>query len=140
MSASKDLVSIPNIVLIVTGVYFAVVAGLQEGSTYTEIGAIICFIAAGLAFEKDLFITGPWRLGTAAFSIVLFLTQLGSDFTAAKAGPAVIASAVINGVLFVLVLGVLLWTAKDMTTREEIKEEAEEIENSKKKKKLTYEI
>ena len=84
MSASKQLLSIPNIVLIVTGVYFLIVAGINQGSPYTVIGAILCFIAVGLSFEKDLFFAAPWRLATAAFSMFVLLVQLASDFTVVK--------------------------------------------------------
>jgi lysylphosphatidylglycerol synthetase-like protein (DUF2156 family) len=137
MSASKELLSIPNIVFLVTGVYFAIVAGLNEGSPYTAIGAVLCFIAVGLSFAKDLFFAAPWRLATTAFSIVVLLAQVAADFTVSNASAAVVASVLINGVLFVLDLGVLIWTAKDMTTREAPEEEEEP---EAKKKKLTYEI
>ena len=139
LSASRQLLSVPNIVLIVTGIYFALVAGLREGSPYTAVGAILCFISVGLAFEKDLFFAWPFRLATAAFSIVVLLAQLGSDFTVANPSATIVASALINGILFILVLGVLIWTGKDLTTREK-KEEEEEEEPESKKKKLTYEI
>jgi len=138
MSASKELLSIPNIVFLVTGVYFAIVAGLNEGSPYAAIGAILCFVAVGLSFEKDLFFAWPWRLATAAFSVFVLLAQLGDDFTVTSASAAAVASGIINGVLFILNLGVLFWTAKDLTTRGEKEEEEEEPES--KKKKLTYEI
>jgi hypothetical protein len=138
MSASKQLLSTPNIVFIVTGIYFLIVAGLDEGSPYTVIGAILCFIAVGLSFEKDLFFAWPWRLATAAFSILVLLVQLGSDFTFVNTNAAVVASGFINGILFILDLGVLIWTGKDMTAREKKEEEDEEPES--KKKKLTYQI
>jgi hypothetical protein len=137
MSASKQLLSIPNIVLLLTGVYFAIVAGLNEGSPYTAIGAILCFIAVGLSFEKELFFAWPWRLATAAFSILVLLVQIAADFTFVNASASVVASGIINAILFVLDLGVLLWTGKDLTTRER---EEEEEEPESKKKKLTYEI
>jgi len=137
MSTSKQLLSIPNIVLLLTGIYFAIVAGLDEGSPYTAIGAILCFIAVGLSFEKELFFASPWRLATAAFSILVLLVQLAADFTVVNTNATVVASGIINGILFILDLGVLLWTGKDMTMRER---EEEEEEPESKKKKLTYEI
>ncbi len=133
MSASKQLLSIPNIVLIVTGVYFLIVAGINQGSPYTVIGAILCFIAVGLSFEKDLFFAAPWRLATAAFSMFVLLVQLASDFTVVNTNATVVASGFINGILFILDLGVLIWTGKDMTTREKVEEEEEEPESKKKK-------
>lgn len=124
-----------------TGLYFGVVAAAGEGSIYTLIGAILCFVSAGLALEKDWFFSWPWRLATAAFSIVVLLTQLGADFTVSNPSAIVVASVIVNGVIFLLVLGVLIWTAKDLTTREgEEEEEKEEEETESKKKKLTYEI
>ena len=137
MSASKELLTIPNIVFLISGIYFAIVAGLGEGSQYTAVGAILCFIAVGMAFEKDLFFAWPWRLATAAFAIVVLVVQLSNDFSFANVTATVAASIIINGALFILFVGVLLWTGKDMTTRER---EEEEEEPETKKKKLTYEI
>ena len=139
MSASKDLLNIPNIIFLVTGVYFAIVAADGEGSGYTAVGAILCFVSVGLALEKDWVFSWPWRLATAAFSALVLLVQLASDFTVSNASPIIAASVVINGALFILILGDLLWTAKDLTTREGEEEEEEEEQESKKKK-LTYEI
>lgn len=140
MSANKELVSIPNLIFIVTGLYFLIVAVIGEGSVLTAIGAVLCFISAGLVLEKDWIIAWPWRLATGAFSITILLAQLGSNFTVTNASAAVIGSVIINGALFVLLVGVFLWTAKDLTTREEEEEKEEEEEETKKKRKLTYEI
>ena len=60
---------------LLAGIYFAAVAALGEGSQYSAIGAIVCFIAVGLVLKKDLLITGPWRTATAAFSLVIFIAQ-----------------------------------------------------------------
>ncbi len=139
MSANKELISIPNIVFLVTGLYFVIVAAIGEGSVYTVLGGILCFISAGLAVEKDWFLSAPWRLATAAFSIIILLAQLGTDFTVSNLTAAVVVSVIINGALFLLLAGVFLWTAKDLTTREE-KEEEEQEEEESKKKRLTYEI
>ncbi|MDA4111724.1 MAG: hypothetical protein OK439_04245 [Thaumarchaeota archaeon] len=138
MSASKELVKIPNIIFIVTGIYFALVAGLQEGSTYTAVGAVLCFVAAGLAFEKDWFITAPWRVATAVFCIAVLVTQIAVNATAVNTSSVVVASTIVNGAFFLLVLGVLLSAAKEMITREKPEDQEEEPES--KKKKLTYEI
>jgi lysylphosphatidylglycerol synthetase-like protein (DUF2156 family) len=140
VSANKELISIPNIIFIVTGLYFVIVAAIGEGSVYTAIGALLCFVSAGLVLVKDMVISWPWRLATAAFSMVILLAQLGSDFTVANLSAAVVASVIVNGVLFILILGVLLWTGKDMTAKEGREEEEEPEEQESKKKKLTYEI
>jgi len=140
LSASKDLLNFPNITFLITGLYFAAVAGIGEGSAYTGVGAILCFIAVGLALEREWPFSWPWRLATAAFSLILLLTQLGSDFTVSNASATIVTSVLVNGALFVLMLGVLLFTAKDLVTREGEEEEEEEEEQESKKKKLTYEI
>jgi len=129
----------PNIVFLLAGVYFAAVAAIGEGSGYTAVGAMLCFVSVGLALERGWVFSWPWRLATAAFSEILLLTQVASDFTVSNASATIVASVLINGVLFFLILGVLLFTAKDLVAREgEEKEEEEEQES--KKKKLTYEI
>ena len=140
MSANKELISIPNIIFIVTGLYFVVVAAIGEGSVYTVIGALLCFVSAGLVLVKDMVISWPWRLATAAFSIVILIAQLGSDFTVANLSATVVASVIVNGAFFILMLGVLLSTGRDMTAKEEREEEEEPEEEISKKKKLTYEI
>ena len=140
VSANKELISIPNIIFIVTGLYFLVVAAIGEGSIYTVAGALLCFISAGLVLARGMLISWPWRLATAAFSIVILLAQLGADFTVSNPSPTVVASVIVNGALFILMLGVLLWTGKDMTAKEGEEEEEEEEEQESKKKKLTYEI
>ncbi len=67
LSANKELISIPNIIFIVTGLYFVIVAAIGEGSVYTAIGALLCFVSAGLVLVKDMVISWPWRLATADF-------------------------------------------------------------------------
>ncbi len=90
---------------------------------------------------RDWFFAWPWRLATAAFSALVLLVQLASDFTVSNPSATIVASVLVNGALFILMLGVLLWTAKDMIggKREEAEDEEEEEKESKKKK-LTYEI
>jgi membrane protein implicated in regulation of membrane protease activity len=139
LSANRELIGIPNIIFIITGLYFAIVAAIGEGSVYIALGAVLCFVSVGLILEKDWFFSWPWRLATAAFSIVVLLAQLGADFTVSNPSAVVVASILVNGILFILLVGVFLWNAKDLTTREE-EEEEEEEEEPERKKKLTYEI
>jgi len=138
---TRELINIPNIVFLVTGIYFAIVAAAGQASIYVAIAAVFCFIAVGLSFMKDWVFSAPWRLATAAFSIVILLAQLGVDFSVSNASGAVVVSVLLNGALFVLMLGVLLFIGKDLTAseHEEETEEEEETETPKKKK-LTYEI
>ncbi|MDA4131375.1 MAG: hypothetical protein OK457_11445 [Thaumarchaeota archaeon] len=138
MPASKTLLTIPNMMFLITGVYFALVAGLQEGPSLAVVGAILCFVAFGLAYKSEWFFSGPWRVATVVFSLVVLITQLASNFLAPNSNTVLVASTLINGVLFLVLLGVLLSSAKDMIGRKSEEEKEEEPET--KKKKLTYEI
>jgi hypothetical protein len=140
LSAKTNLISFANIVFLVTGIYFAGVAGAGQGSIYTLVGALLCFVSVGLALEKDWFFSEPWRVATAAFSMVILVAQLGADFTVSNLSAAVAVSVLLNGVLFVLIVGVLLFTARDLVRGGEEQEEEEPEEQESKKKKLTYEI
>jgi MFS superfamily sulfate permease-like transporter len=137
LPASRELVTVPNIIFIITGVYFALVAGLQQGPPYAAIGAVLCFVAVGLSYEKEWFFSAPWRVAAVVFCTAVLVTQLASNFLAVNANGVIVASTIINGVLFLLLLGVLLATAKEMVSREA---EEKEEEPETKKKKLTYEI
>jgi hypothetical protein len=138
---AKDLLSASNIVLIITGIYFAAIAGLHEGSIYSIIGTVLCFVAVGLSAINDSFFTAPWRIATVAFSITVLVAQVISNASALTAfNGVVVASTLINGALVILLLGVLLSSAKEITTREEEEEEPQEEEKKESKKKLTYEI
>lgn len=133
--------TIPNIVFLVTGIYFIIVAAVGQGSAYVAIGGVLCFIAIGLSFMKDSVFTAPWRIATAAFSIVVLLAQLGADFSVSNASGMVVISVLVNGALFILMLGVLLFIGRDLTASEPEEESEEEEEaEAPKKKKLTYEI
>ena len=134
------LLSIPNIVFIITGVYFAIVAATGEASVYTAVGAVLCFVSAALAYRDELFFSSAWRIATAAFSMVVLLAQVSVDFTVTNPSAIVIASILVNGVLFVLMLGVLLIVGRDLTVSRENEEEKEEEQTESKKKRLTYEI
>jgi hypothetical protein len=141
LSANKELISIPNIIFIVTGLYFLIVGAAGEGSIYTVVGAILCFLSVGMVFVKDLFFAQPWRLATAAFSAFVLLVQTSVAFTVPNASAVVVASILVNGALFILMLGNVLWISKDMIGgRRETEEEEKEEEPESKKKKLTYEI
>jgi hypothetical protein len=139
LPASRGLLTFSNIVFVITGVYFALVAALQQGPPYAAVGAVLCFVAAALAYELEWFFAGPWRVATVVFCLAVLVTQLGTNFIAVNPSSIIVISSVVNGVLFVALLGVLLTSAKEMVSRED-EEEEEEEEAEKKKKKLTYEI
>jgi hypothetical protein len=138
-ASRADFLTFSNIVFIVTGVYFALVAALQQGPPYAAVGAVLCFVAAALAYDLEWFFAGPWRVATVVFCLAVLATQLGSNFLAVNPSGIIVASIIVNGILFVALLGVLLSTAKEMVSREDEEEEVEE-ERETKKKKLTYEI
>ena len=111
---------------------------MQQGPSYTAVGAILCFVAAALTYDLEWFFSEPWRVATVVFCLAVLVVQLGSNFLAPNPSGIIVASTIVNGILFVALLGVLLSTAKEMVSRED--EEEEEEERETKKKKLTYEI
>jgi cytochrome bd-type quinol oxidase subunit 1 len=139
LPASRGLLTFSNIVFIITGVYFALVAGLQQGPPYAAVGALLCFVAAALAYDLEWFFAGPWRVASVVFCLAVLVTQLGTNFLAVNPSSIIVISTIVNVILFVALLGVLLTSAKEMVSREE-EEEEEKEESEKKKKKLTYEI
>jgi hypothetical protein len=138
--SARQFLSITNIMFVIAGIYFIVVAGLGEGSAYSAIGALFCFVAVVLMVWKDLMVTAPWRTAAAAFSLVLFLGQLVANATSTSTASAYsITSTVVNGALFVLFLGVLLSASRDMM-RKSTSEEEDEKEDKKEAKRLTYQV
>ena len=130
--------------LLITGVYFAAIAALGQGSPYIAIGTVLCFVAVGMVLVKDWFFVAPWRVATVVFCLVVLATQIASNLVAGQgAGTVIIGSTLLNGAFFILLLGVLLSSAKELTTSEEAEreeEKEEEAEQQRPKKKLTYEI
>lgn len=120
-------------------VYFLVVAGLGEGSVYTSVGALLCFVAVALAFKKDLLVTPPWRTASAAFALIIFVAQLISNANS-NTSPNIysISSTLVNGALLLLFAGVLLATSRDMMRKSSSEEDEEE--EKKPAKKLTYQV
>ncbi len=137
--SARKLLSATNIMFLVAGIYFLTVAGLGEGSVYSAIGTLLCFVAAGLAIRKDLIVAAPFRTATAAFSAVVFLGQIVADTTSTSgANVYTIGSAVINSTLFVLFVGVLLSASRDMMRAPSSEED--EKEEKKESKRLTYQV
>ena len=122
---------------LLAAVYFLAVAALGEGSTYAVSGTALCLLAVVANLRKTV-VSDPWRVATASFSLVLFVVQLGADFTSkAQSNPSNIASTLINGAFFLLFLGVLLSTTRVMLRKAT---DEEEEETPKESKKLTYEV
>lgn len=122
---------------LLAAIYFLVVAALGEGSTYTIAGTVVCLLAI-LAGVSNTSVSGPWRVASASFSLVLFVVQLGANFSSITVFDlTTIASTLINGAFFILFLGVLLTTTRTMLRKST---DEEEEETPKESKKLTYEI
>ncbi|MHB2036949.1 MAG: hypothetical protein ACYCPW_09455 [Nitrososphaerales archaeon] len=136
--SAKDFITGTNVMFLLAGIYFALVAGLGEGSVYSIIGAILCFVAVGLAFNKSMIITGPWRAATAAFSLVMFAAQVIANANSSSLSNLyAVSSILINGAFLILFLGVIFAVTRDIMR----KSEAEEPDQEKKEsKKLTYQI
>lgn len=122
---------------LLAAIYFLAVAVIGEGSTYAAAGTALCLLAIVANFRKTV-VSDPWRVATASFSLVLFVVQLGADFTSkAFYNASIISSTLINGAFFLLFLGVLLSTTRVMLRKAT---EEEEEEAPKESKKLTYEV
>jgi hypothetical protein len=114
-------------VFLIGGIYFAALAGSGQSSVYAVAPAILCFVSFALAWREDLFFAEPFRIGTGVFVLVLFVAQEYSALSSSSLNSILIASIVVNGVLFFLFLGCLLSvTGHLVRTETEESEEAEE--------------
>jgi hypothetical protein len=125
----KDAITITNLVFIIGGIYFVTVAGLGEATIYSLVPAVLCFIAVAISLREGLYFTGPWKVATSVSVLVLLA---GQEFSTLS-GPVVfnyytIGTVILNGALFVLFLGVLLSSAREVTKVEHGEEEEEIIE------------
>lgn len=126
-----------NIMFLLAAIYFLAVALVGESTIYAIAGTVLCLLAMIASLWKSP-VSGPWRVATASFALVLFVVQLGADIASKDPyGTATLASTLINGAFFLLFLGVLLSTARDIL-RKSTGEEDED--RPKESKKLTYEI
>lgn len=142
MSTFKGVLSLSNILFLIAGLVFLVVAALNEGSIYSVFVAIACFIAVGLSFRETLFFASPWRVATAVAVLIVTLWQIIADaYSPTISSTTNVASIVLNGSLFILFLGVTLASLHPLIkeTTEESEEAEKEVE-AKKKKKITYEV
>ena len=135
--SARTILGASNVLFLIAGLYFAALAGLGESSVYGLVATIICFVSIPLSIKKSWFFSGPWRVAAAVFVLVLTASQLISDSMTPRMSMVTIASGLINGVIFVLFLGVMLATTKDITKTVANKEEDE---TRNKSKKITYEI
>ncbi len=125
--SSKPYFAITNIVFLIGGIYFAVLAIAGEATIYSLIPAVLCFISFGLSARLDLFFASPWRVATSVFILVLLIAQ---EIVAASAGFDVVtaSSFLINGVLFIIFLGVALSVIREIAKTKSKEEEEEGLE------------
>lgn len=142
MSVFKGVFSLSNIIFLLAGLVFLAVAALNEGSIYSVLVAIACFIAVGLSFRESLFFASPWRVATAVAVLIITLWQVIADAYSPNVSDASnVGSIILNGALFILLLGVTLTSLHPLIkeTNDEDEEAEHEVE-TKKKKKITYEV
>lgn len=136
--SAKELLSFSNIMFIVAAIYFLVVSALGEGSFYSTSGTVLCILAVVLVIRKDMYFTAPWRVATSSFTAAMFVSQvIANSYAGGFSSYLIATSTVVNGILFVLFLGVLLLTAKEMTKQ---KKEDKPKQEKKSAQKITYEI
>ena len=135
--SAKQIISASNVAFLLAGVYFAALAGLGESTVYAVIATVICFISIALSYRKSWFFSGPWRVASSVFVLVLTVSQLISTSLAVAFSNVEIGSALINGAIFVVFLGVLLSTSREVA---KTTTEREEKEAKKETKRITYEI
>ncbi len=135
--SAKQIISASNVAYLLAGVYYAALAVLGESTVYAVIATIICFISIALSYRKSWFFSGPWRVASSVFVLVLTVSQLISTSLAVTFSNVEIGSAFINGAIFVVFLGVLISTSREVA---KITTEHEEKEAKKETKRITYEI
>ena len=121
-------------------VYFVAVASLGEGSVYSAIVGVLSLIAIAFSVRKDFIISGPWRVATAVFCLVMFVAQIEADANSPWFFNAYnISSTLINGIFLILFVGVVLSTLRQILRKPEAKEE-KLAQEKRKAKKLTYQV
>lgn len=130
----RSAFTVTNIVFLIGGVYFALVAVLNEATVYTAFLSVLCFVSFIVSLREGLYFAGPWRVASATAVLVLLAGQEVVSFGAASTADFFTAATIVlNGVLFVVFFGVLLSCAREVTkqkTSEEAEEEGKEAEAS----------
>ncbi|MGI0091466.1 MAG: hypothetical protein ACREBS_07135 [Nitrososphaerales archaeon] len=129
--SAREAVKPTNIMFVILGIYFAAIPGLAQGSIYSLVGTLLCFIAAALDLRKNLFISKPWRVATSAFVLAMLVAQLIASANSNEPYTlVVVGSVVLNVILFVIFLGVLLSTTRGLVKKPE--DEKADVAESKK--------
>ena len=130
----RSVFSDTNIIFLIGGLYFVIAAALGEATIYSVFLAVLCFVSFLLSFREGLYFAGPWRVATATAVVILLAGQEVVSFGGASSGNSFTASIIVlNGILFVVFLGVLLSTSREVTKQkssEEEMESEEELESS----------
>lgn len=125
--STRNVLTVTNIVLLIGGVYFLLLAALGQASIYSVIPAALCFISFVLAYRDDLFFSDPFRISTSVFVLILLIAEEYSAFSAFAFNAVTVASIIVNGVLFFLFMGCTLSILRHLAkVREEEMEEEEE--------------
>jgi hypothetical protein len=128
----RDFLTVTNLVFLIGGIYFIVLAGLSQAAIYSIVPGILCLVSLALLYREDLFFSTPFTLATAVFVIIVLLAQEYAAFSSYYFGAVAVASIVVNGVFFFLFLGcALAVTRKLVHVKSEEEEEAEEEQKSR---------
>jgi hypothetical protein len=133
-------VTATNVMFLLAAMYFVAVAALGEGSLYSAIIGALSLIAIALSVRKDFVISGPWRVATAVFCLVMFAAQIEADaYSPSFFNAYDVSSTLINGIFLTLFVGVVLSALKQILRKPEAEDE-EQAEEKRKTKKLTYQV
>ena len=114
------LLTATNISFIVGGVYFASLVALGETGVFSIVPMLLCVISFALGLRDQWFFSGPWRLATAVFVLVLLAAQEGANAVVVTGVDVfTIGSMAINGVFLLVFVGLALSCLRMMTRHEE---------------------
>jgi hypothetical protein len=130
----RNIFSVTNIIFLIGGCYFVIVAALGEATIYSVFLSVLCFLSFLFSFREGLYFAGPWRVATSTAVLILLAGQEVVSFGALSSADTFSALIIIlNGILFVVFFGVLLSTSREVTKQKSSEQEIEseeELENS----------
>ena len=122
----RELLTATDFMFLIGGAYFAVLAVLQEASIFTIVPAVFCFVAFAFGLKKGSMFAGPWRVASSVFALVLFISQVFANAQNFHLADYIsIISFLVNGILFILFLGVFLLCLREISAGREAEEETE---------------
>jgi hypothetical protein len=121
----RELLTTTDLMFLIAGAYFVILAVLQEASIFTIVPALFCFVAFALGLRKGSIFTGPWRVATSVFALVLFVSQVYANAQNFDLADYIsVISFLLNSILFILFLGVFLLCLRELSAKKEAEEEA----------------